>query len=74
MFLKKIEDIDKTTLFQKYEELNAEINIEFIISLKELLDNKRLFLKNDLFYNTKLFEEIQYKNIYLNRILKNKIE
>ena len=64
MFLKKIEDINKTQLFQKYAELNAQINIEIIISLKDLDKFKRIFLKGEYFYGTNLFYDVSRKSIY----------
>ena len=73
MFLKKIEDINKTQLFQRYAELNAQINIEIIISLSDLDKFKRIFLKGECFYGTDLFYNVPKRSIYnAQNLLKSK--
>lgn len=64
MFLKEIEDRSKSTIFQKFADLNAECKIEFILSSNDLENFSYAFDIGMNMYETELFKEKKYKNIY----------
>ena len=75
MFLKEIEDREKCQIFQKYANLNAEVNIEFIISFEELEKYGRIFRKDiECIYEANVFNEIKYSTIYKDGVLRNNFE
>lgn len=55
MFLKKIEDQDKSQIFQEFLSLNAKCRIEFIVSSKDLERFAFPFERGMNMYETKLF-------------------
>lgn len=64
MFLKEIEDKNKSEIFQKFANLNAECKIEFIISSKDLENFAYPFERGMNMYETKLFEEKKVSSFY----------
>ena len=64
MFLKDIEDKSKSTIFQRFADLNAECKIEFIISAKDLERFSFPFERGMNMYETRLFEEKKRNTIY----------
>lgn len=72
MFLKNIEDLNKSKIFQKYAGLNATITIDFIISFEELRKYGRLFRNNiECIYDNKILIEVKRSSIYKNNNLKD---
>lgn len=57
MFLKEIENKEKSRIFQKFADLNAECKVEFIISLEDLENFAFPFERGMNMYETDLFEE-----------------
>jgi len=64
MFLREIEDLDKSEIFQKFSNLNAECKIEFIISSDDLEKFAYPFEKGMNMYETNLFEEKKLSSFY----------
>lgn len=64
MFLKEIEDKSKSKVFQKFAELNARCEVEFVISLEELIKYGYAFEKGMYMYETELFEEKKRSSFY----------
>lgn len=64
MFLKEIEDKNKSEIFQKFANLNAEYRIEFIISAKDLSIFAYPFERGMNMYETNLFEEKKSSSFY----------
>ncbi len=64
MFLKEIEDKNKSEIFQKFASLNAECKIEFIISSKDLSQFSFPFERGMNMYETNLFEEKKRSSFY----------
>jgi len=64
MFLKEIEDENKSQIFQDFANLNAECKIEFIISSKELEKLSFPFEKGMNMYETNVFSEKERKAFY----------
>ncbi len=64
MFLKAIEDKNKSEVFQKFAELNAECRVEFIISSDDMERFAYHFERGMNMYETDLFEEKQPKTFY----------
>jgi len=64
MFLKEIEDQDKSKIFQKFASLNAKCKIEFIISSEDLEQFAFPFEKGMNMYETRLFEEKKSTSFY----------
>ncbi len=65
MFLKDIENQDKSQIFQKFASLNAQCKIEFIISSKDLEKFAYPFERGMNMYETNLFEEKKKSSFYL---------
>ncbi len=57
MFLKEVEDKEKSTIFQKFSNLNAECKIEFILTSQDLENFSFPFERGMNMYETNLFEE-----------------
>ena len=73
MFLKEIENTNKSVIFQKYADLNANIKIEFIVSFQELKKYGRIFTKEtECIYDTNIFIEKKISEFYKNNDLKDK--
>jgi len=64
MFLKEIENQDKSQIFQKFASLNAKCKIEFIISSKDLEKFAYPFDRGMNMYETNLFEEKKKTSFY----------
>ena len=64
MFLKEIEDQDKSKIFQKFASLNAKCKIEFIISSEDLEQFAFPFERGMNMYETRLFEEKKSTSFY----------
>ncbi|OGF20923.1 hypothetical protein A2316_04015 [Candidatus Falkowbacteria bacterium RIFOXYB2_FULL_38_15] len=64
MFLKEMEDKNKSEIFQKFANLNAECRIEFIISSKDLSIFAYPFERGMNMYETNLFEEKRSSSFY----------
>ncbi len=64
MFLKEIENTDRSSIFQKFASLNAECKIEFIISSKDLENFSFPFEQNMNMYETELFALKSSKSFY----------
>ncbi len=64
MFLKDIENHDKSQIFQKFASLNAKCKIEFIISSKDLEKFAYPFERGMNMYETNLFEEKKKSSFY----------
>ncbi|MBU0578048.1 hypothetical protein KKF73_05790 [Patescibacteria group bacterium] len=64
MFLKEIENQDKSTIFQKFADLNAECRIEFIISSEDLENFAYAFERGMNMYETRLFDEKKSTSFY----------
>ncbi|HOG15317.1 MAG TPA: hypothetical protein PK674_01895 [Candidatus Absconditabacterales bacterium] len=64
MFLKEIEDKNKSEIFQKFANLNAECKIEFIISSKDLDKFSYPFERGMNMYETNLFNEKKSTSFY----------
>ena len=64
MFLKEIEDKNKSKIFQKFADLNASCKIEFIISSKDLELFSFPFERGMCMYETNLFQEKNRKSFY----------
>jgi hypothetical protein len=64
MFLKTIEDTNKSIIFQNFADLNAECKIEFIIDSEELLQFGYPFEKGMNMYETNLFAPKKKKDVY----------
>lgn len=64
MFLKEIEDKNKSAIFQKFASLNAECKIEFIISSKDFADFSYPFERGMNMYETNLFDEKKSTSFY----------
>ena len=64
MFLKNIEDIKKSQIFQQFADLNAECKIEFILSAKDLEKYGYHFDKGMKMYETKLFNLKKESSFY----------
>ena len=64
MFLKEIENQDKSQIFQKFASLNAKCKIEFIISSKDLEEFAYPFERGMNMYETNLFEEKKKSSFY----------
>lgn len=64
MFLKEIEDKNKSGIFQKFANLNAECKIEFIISSSDLENFAYPFERGMNIYETNLFEEKKSSSFY----------
>jgi len=64
MFLKEIEDKNKSEIFQKFANLNAKCKIEFIISSEDLEKFSYPFERGMNMYETNLFKEKKEKSIY----------
>ena len=75
IFLKKIEDKNKSVIFEKYAELDCEVKIEFIISFEELEKYGRMFRKDiECIYDTNILQEVKRNTIYKNEKLRNNFE
>jgi hypothetical protein len=66
MFLKEIEDKQKSEIFEKFANLNAECKIEFIISSTDLEKFSFPFERGMNIYETNLFEERKKSSFYCN--------
>lgn len=64
MFLKKIEDTNKSTIFQNFANLNAECKIEFILSSQDLENFGYPFERGMNMYDTVLFKQKNSKSFY----------
>lgn len=64
MFLKEIENREKSTIFQKFADLNAECRIEFILTSQDLENFSFPFEKGMNMYETNLFEEKKRSSFY----------
>lgn len=64
MFLKEIEDCEKSEIFQKFANLNAECKIEFILSSGDLDEFSYPFERGMNMYETRLFEEKKITSFY----------
>jgi len=64
MFLKEIENQDKSQIFQKFASLNAKCKIEFIISSKDLEKFAYPFERGMNMHETNLFEEKKKSSFY----------
>lgn len=64
MFLKEIENTNKSTIFQKFAHLNAKCKIEFIISSEDLKNFSFPFERGMNMYETNLFQEKNPKSFY----------
>ena len=64
MFLKEIENQDKSQIFQKFASLNAKCKIEFIISSEDLEKFAYPFERGMNMYETNLFEEKKKNSFY----------
>jgi len=64
MFLKEIENIQKSKIFQNFAELNAKCKIEFILSNQDLDKYSYYFEKGMNMYETNLFQEKNKNSIY----------
>ena len=64
MFLKEVEDKEKSTIFQKFSNLNAECKIEFILTSKDLENFSFPFERGMNMYETNLFEEKKLTSFY----------
>jgi len=64
MFLKEIENQDKSQIFQKFSSLNAKCKIEFIISSKDLEKFAYPFERGMSMYETNLFKEKKKSSFY----------
>lgn len=64
MFLKEIEDKNKSDIFQKFANLNAKCKIEFIISSDDIEKFAYAFERGMDMYETHLFEEKKYDAFY----------
>ncbi len=64
MFLKEIENKEKSTIFQKFANLNAECRIEFILTSKDLENFSYPFERGMNMYETNLFQEKKYTSFY----------
>ena len=64
MFLKTIEDTNKSKIFQNFADLNAECKIEFIIDSEELELYGYPFEKGMNMYETNLFAPKKKKDVY----------
>ncbi len=73
MFLKEIENKEKSIIFQEFADLNAECKIEFIISSKDLDKYSFPFEKGMNMYETHLFEEKKRTSVYSKKGLKKNI-
>ena len=65
MFLKEIENQEKSQIFQKFASLNAKCKIEFIISSKDLEKFAYPFERGMNMYETNLFTEKKKSSFYL---------
>jgi len=74
MFLKEIEDLNKSKLFQNFSQLNAECKIEFILSLNELEKFGYAFEKGMNMYESDLFLLKKNKSIYSGKGLRKDIK
>ena len=72
MFLKEIENQDKSKIFQKFANLNAKCKIEFIISSDDLEKFSFPFEVGMNMYETRLFEEKKYNSVYNKAGIKRK--
>jgi len=63
IFLKEIEDTRKTSVFQEYAKLDAEITLEYIISTTNLKQHGVIFEKGMDMYESMLFREKKITNI-----------
>jgi len=66
MFLKEIEDKNKSTVFQKFASLNASCRIEFILTSKDLQNFSFPFERGMNMYETDLFKEKKTNSFYSN--------
>jgi len=64
MFLKEVEDKEKSTIFQKFSNLNAECKIEFILTSQDLEKFSFPFERGMNMYETNLFEEKKLTSFY----------
>ena len=64
MFLKEIEDSNKSKIFQKFASLNAKCKIEFIISSDDLEKFSYPFERGMNMYETRLFDEKKRNSVY----------
>ncbi len=64
MFLKEIENQDKSQIFQNFASLNAKCKIEFIISSKDLEKFAYPFDRGMNMYETNLFQEKKKTSFY----------
>lgn len=64
MFLKEIENREKSDIFQKFADLNAECRIEFIISSDDLENFGYPFERGMNMYETNLFKEKDRSSFY----------
>jgi len=64
MFLKEIENREKSEIFQKFADLNAECRIEFIISSDDLENFGYPFERGMNMYETNLFKEKDRSSFY----------
>jgi len=72
MFLKEIENQNKSKIFQKFANLNAKCKIEFIISSDDLERFSFPFEIGMNMYETRLFEEKKYNLVYNKAGIKRK--
>ena len=64
MFLKEIENQQKSKIFQKFANLNAKCRIEFILSSDDLEKFAYPFERGMNMYETNLFEEKEHSSFY----------
>lgn len=64
MFLKEIENKDKSEIFQKFASLNAKCKIEFILSSEDLERFSYPFERGMNFYETDIFKEKKSSSFY----------
>jgi hypothetical protein len=63
MFLKEIENKDKSRIFQNFADLNAECKLEFVINADDIKKYAFPFEKGMNMYETILFKEVKSKSI-----------
>lgn len=64
MFLKEIEDKNKSRIFEVFADLNAKCRVEFIISATDLANYAYAFEKGMKMYETNLFVEKKLTSFY----------
>lgn len=64
MFLREIEDTQKSQIFQEFVKLNAKCRIEFIFSSEDLINFGYPFEKGMNMYETQLFKEVKINSVF----------